>query len=88
MSRFLALCFDQSAVYRRDLGEVIVRRAGIPLRRKPRRQESTLYLHLFVDSDIHLPVFPPFYGVSPLGFMDDNFNLRLGRRMTVWSVIS
>jgi hypothetical protein len=58
MSRFLALCFDQSAVYRRDLGEVIVRRAGMPLRRKPRRQESALYLHLLEDSDIHLPVFP------------------------------
>src|SRR6266550_2700148 len=39
MSRFLALCSDQSAVYRRDLGEVIVRRAGVPLRRKPRRQD-------------------------------------------------
>ena len=57
MSRFLALCFDQSAVYRRDLGEVIVRRAEMPLGRKPRRQESALYLQLLVDSDIHLPVF-------------------------------
>jgi hypothetical protein len=57
MSRFLALCFDHSAVYRRDLGEVTVRRAGMPQRRKPRRQESALYLDLLVDSDIHLPVF-------------------------------
>src|SRR6266566_4961862 len=57
MSRSLALCSDQSAVYRRDLGKVIVRRAGMPLRRKPRRQESALYLHLLADSDIHLPVF-------------------------------
>jgi hypothetical protein len=30
----------------------------MPLRRKPRRQESALYLHLLVDNDIHLPVFP------------------------------
>ena len=45
MSRFLTLCFDQSAVYRRQLGEVIVRRAGMPLRRKPTRLESALYLH-------------------------------------------
>jgi len=29
----------------------------MPLRRKPRRQESALYLHLLADSDIHLPVF-------------------------------
>ena len=34
-----------------------MRRAGVPLRRKPRRQESALYLHLLADSDIHLPVF-------------------------------
>jgi hypothetical protein len=30
----------------------------MPPRRKPRRQESALYLHLLVNSDIHLPVFP------------------------------
>ncbi|MGB0024718.1 MAG: hypothetical protein WBP65_23095, partial [Candidatus Sulfotelmatobacter sp.] len=35
----------------------VVRRAGMPLGRKPRRQESALYLHLLVDCDIHLPVF-------------------------------
>jgi len=29
----------------------------MPLRRKPRRQESALYLHLLADSDTHLPVF-------------------------------
>jgi quercetin dioxygenase-like cupin family protein len=29
----------------------------MPLGRKPRRQESALYLQLLVDSDIHLPVF-------------------------------
>jgi hypothetical protein len=29
----------------------------MPLRRKPRRQESALYLHLLADGDIHLPVF-------------------------------
>src|SRR6266568_6003695 len=57
MSRSLALCSDQSAVYRSDLGKVIVRRAGMPLRRKPRRQESALYLQLLVNSDIHLPIF-------------------------------
>jgi len=57
MSRLLALCSDQSAVYRRDLVEVIVRLAEMPLGRKPRRQESALYLHLLVDSDVHLPVF-------------------------------
>jgi hypothetical protein len=57
MSPFLALCFNQSALYRRDLGEVIVRRARMLLRRKPRRKESALYLHLLVDSDIHLAVF-------------------------------
>src|SRR5438046_1790457 len=34
MSRSLALCSDQSPVYRRDLGKLIVRRAGMPLRRK------------------------------------------------------
>jgi hypothetical protein len=34
-----------------------VRRAEMPLGRKPRRQESVLYLQLLVDSDIHLLVF-------------------------------
>ncbi len=29
----------------------------MPQGRKPRRQESALYLQLLVDSDIHLPVF-------------------------------
>jgi hypothetical protein len=29
----------------------------MPLGRKPKRQESALYLQLLVDSDIHLPVF-------------------------------
>src|SRR5580700_7837247 len=59
MSRVLAYYPEQSAIYRRDLGEVIVRPAGMPLGRKPRRQESH-YLPPPARRQRHSPAGLPF----------------------------
>ena len=56
MSRYLAFA-PINPPFTGDLGEVIVRRAEMPLARKLRGQELALYPQLLVDSDIHLPVF-------------------------------